>query len=180
VGKTKEHRPGVVLSAPLYDPAGRGRIVGVLALTIELEKVRLWLDSVRLNDGFAVLVDDRYHCVLHDRQDRVRPALDRNPPVWQSPIYRELIERKRSGQTLSYRDPVDGKVYLAGFAPLESMGWGVIVQHDRERVLEQIAAVTYRLMRIGRVALVAAGLLISALWGWQFWTLRRVQRMADA
>ncbi len=52
------------------------------------------------------------------------------------------------------------------------IGWGVMIQHDRERVLDQIASVTYRLMRISRVAFIAAGVLISALWGWQFWTLR--------
>ncbi|WP_406699595.1 serine/threonine protein kinase [Singulisphaera sp. Ch08] len=183
VGKTKERKKGVVLSAPVFDPsasASEPTILGVLALTIELEKVETWLKSVRLNDGFAVLFDSRYHGLLHNRQDRISPRPDENPPVWPCPIYRNVIENQESGHTLSYRDPVDQKVYLAGYASLPRIGWGVIVQHDRERVLDQIASVTYRLMRLSRVAFIAAGVLISALWGWQFWTLRHVQRMADA
>jgi hypothetical protein len=183
VGKTKERRKGVVLSAPVFDPSSstsEPAILGVLALTIELEKIDHWLSSVRLNDGFAVLFDHRYHCLLHDRQDRITPRPDQNPPRWDCSTYREVIEKTQAGQTVSYRDPVDQKEYLAGFAPLPRIGWGVIVQHNRERVLDQIASVTYRLMRIGRGALLGAGVLISALWGWQFWTLRRVQRMADA
>jgi len=183
VGRTREHRKGIVLSAPVFDPApveGERPVLGVLALTIELEKIDHWLRSVRLNDGFAVLFDKRYHCLVHDQQVVVNPGLGRNPPTWISPTYQEVIERQSSGHTHSYVDPVDRQVYLAGFAPLPRIGWGIIVQHNRDRVLDQIASVTYRLMRISRVAFVAAGLLISALWGWQFWTLRRVQRMADA
>ncbi|AGA29072.1 serine/threonine protein kinase [Singulisphaera acidiphila] len=184
VGKTKERKKGVVLSAPVFDPTSSSSsepaILGVLALTIELEKVENWLKSVRLNNGFAVLFDSRYHGLLHNRQDRITPRPDENPPVWPCRIYRIVIEDQESGHTVSYRDPVDHKVYLAGYASMPRIGWGVIVQHDRERVLDQIASVTFRLMRISRVAFIAAGLLISALWGWQFWTLRHVQRMADA
>ncbi|SIN77395.1 Serine/threonine protein kinase [Singulisphaera sp. GP187] len=183
VSKDKDHTKGVVLSTPVFDPSSstsQPTILGVLALTIELERVENWLKSVRLNDGFTVLFDNRYHCLLHNRQDRVTARPNQNPPIWPCPIYRNVIENEESGHTLSYRDPVDHKVYLAGYASLPRIGWGVVVQHDRERVLDQIAAVTHRLMRISRVAFLAAGVLISALWGWQFWTLRHVQRMADA
>ncbi len=101
-------RPRFSIPRPRTPPS----LLGVLAMTIDLKKVENWLKSVRLNDGFAILFDNRYHGLLHYRQDLVAARPDENPPVWPCRIYRIVIEDQESGHTLSYRDPVDQKVYL--------------------------------------------------------------------
>jgi len=185
VGKTNQRSKGLVLSAPVFEPSkdeqeAEPRVLGVLAMTIELEKIENWLNSVQLNDGFSVLIDSRYHCLIHKEADHIQPRLDQNPPTWPCPTYEAMIKKGRSDTELSFKDPVDGKIYLAGYAAMPRIGWGVVVQHDRDRLLAQVAEDTYYVMKAGQVGFIAAGVLISALWGWQFWTLRKVQRIADA
>ena len=102
--------------------------------------------------------------------------MDRNPPTWDSPTIREVLGGKK-GATV-YQDPVDGRTYLAGYAPLPKIGWGALVQHDYEAALQPIEELKSQMVRIGWITLAAVGLITSGLWGWLIWMLRREESVA--
>jgi hypothetical protein len=175
------HNLFVSISLPIREPAfPDAPPVGVLEAAIRMEEINHWLLAVKMRNGFAVLVDKRRFCVLH-LQDKIRPAMGKPPPKFDFAQLEEQMERDRregqiSGQMVVYRDPVeDGKEYLASYAALEDpeIGWVALVQHDRQAALEPIAQLPQRLGILGHRLLLAAVVLITVLWGWLFWIVRR-------
>ena len=86
-----------------------------------------------------------------------------------------------SGKMDPYRDPVDGRVYLAAWAEVHdpAIGWVALVQHDREAALQPIRALRGDLRDIALTLSASAAVLTTGLWAWLFWMLRRTQRIAD-
>jgi hypothetical protein len=172
-----ENEMGVGLSTPIFAPGGRDQIVGVLYTPIRLKDLHRWLDHAEIKSGFAVLVDSRGHCLLHGDESQISPEADQPPPRWSSPVFDAAV---REAGTAVYRDPVDGCTYLAGYAPLRSFPWGAIVQHERRTAMEPIAELKSRMLLLGGVMLLTVTVLLSALWGWLIWSLRRKERVVQS
>jgi hypothetical protein len=162
------------ISTPVFAPGDGRTVVGVLYTPVRLKDVHRWLDRVRIRDGFAVLVNERGQCLRHREEERIMPGPDQLPRGWACPTYRDAV--RVEGDTAEYDDPVDGRTYLAGYAPLRQLGWGALVQHERGPALKPIADLRRQMLFLGGVMLVLVSLLVSGLWGWLLWTLRRKER----
>jgi hypothetical protein len=119
---------------------------------------------------------------MHERLDLIKPEKGRNPHSWlkESDSFRKLIDKREQFKDI-YQDPIDGCFYLAGFAPLDGpSGWGVVIQHDRDRALQRIGKLKRSLQLYALAGVFVAGALTAGLWGWLYWTLRRVERGTHA
>jgi hypothetical protein len=76
-------------------------------------------------------------------------------------------------------DPIDGRVYLASWAPLRQVGWGALVQHERSAALRPIDDLRAQLIYVGVGLLLGVPLLLTGLWSWLMWTLRRKERITQ-
>jgi serine/threonine protein kinase len=158
--------------------------VGVLEAAIKIDDISQWLKDVDMENGYAVLLDQRLYCLRHNDQKSILGAIDRK--VRQQPQklgftqVAEQVDQSPAGRIDGYIDPVDHKPYLAGYARTTDLdiGWIAVVQHDREKSLQPIADLRSGLIHYGLVLLIVAGLITSALWGWLFWTLRRTENIA--
>jgi hypothetical protein len=164
----------VGLSTPVFAP-GSKKVVGVLYTPVRMHDVDSWLDPVKIKDGFAVLVDHRGYCLRHPVETAIWPGPDRNPPRWKSPTFEAAV--KSEGGTPEHVDPINGRLYLASYAPLRQVGWGAVVQHERSAALQPIDALRTQLLYVGLGLLLGVPLLLSVLWSWLIWTLRRKERL---
>ena len=168
----------VGISTPVFAPDDPRTVVGVLYTPVRLRDIDSWLDRVRIKDGGAVLVDRRGHCLRHPEAARILPGPNENPPRWSSPEFTKALHAE--GSTAAHTDPIDGRVYLVGYAPLPEVGWGALVQHERDAALRPIDGLRRQLMYVGLALLVGVPLLLSGLWSLLMWTLRRKERLAQA
>ncbi|HVS35007.1 MAG TPA: serine/threonine protein kinase [Gemmataceae bacterium] len=183
VGVDEKGRPDPVIisiSAPLKDPDDPSKTVGLLAGTMHVADLYDWVLAAGFNEkyGFPVLINDRRHILAHrDREAvnrKIRPRDDANPEPLESKLIRDMTEgRQGSGVDGHYVDPLDGRTYLAGYAPAESSRWVVLVQQDREAALQPTRRLRERLTWYGVIALAAAAALTSLMWVWLIRMLRR-------
>jgi two-component system, NtrC family, sensor kinase len=90
----------------------------VLAAELSLRGVAARLQEISMADGAAFLVDGRGQVIAHGGGD---PAL--------SPEERQLVERGVAGLRPEVRTVRrgDGSAWLAAFAPVPTLGWGVVL-----------------------------------------------------
>src|SRR5262249_26217845 len=62
---------GSWLAAAVLYPRGADKVVGVLYTPVALRDIHSWLDKVNINNGFAVLIDSRGHCLRHQEEKRI-------------------------------------------------------------------------------------------------------------
>jgi len=122
----------------------------------------------------VVLINEHGQYLLHKDKEAITPKYLQKTPSYSNPLFTKVLAGKEGSET--YKDPIDHKIYLAGFAPLKSIGWGALVQHDRRTVLEPIGKLKRDLARNFWIAMISAGILISAMWVALQWTLRRSAR----
>jgi serine/threonine protein kinase len=163
-------------SVPIRDPGQPGgKPAGVLEAAVRLQDLSLWLRQARIGrNGFAVLLDGRGHCVLHV-DPSFRPELGRRPRRFLSPEEEQRLFLDALGTIESYRDPVVGRDFMAGYARMTNprTGWVALVQHDRAEMLAPMATLREQLDWIGLQSFVLVALVTGGLWGWLFWMLRR-------
>ncbi len=176
-------RQGVAMaiSTPIWDPADRehrGEPLAILVARFPVEELYTWLNEVKIRNGFPVLFNERYQCLLHQYPERIAPGEGTPPPEFCAcSLFHRVIDSRETGSD-TYCDPIDHKEYLVSYAPLQgksdrSIHWGVLVQHERAGALEPIAQLSRSLWVIGTCSLVSAALLTLTLWGWLIWTLRQ-------
>jgi hypothetical protein len=164
----------ISITCPIKD--AQGRVVGLLVGGLTVAELAQWLDKVGLTeDHSAVLIlNQRRQFLRHPEQARIRPPADADPPTAEGELFVDLIERRRSGSSDSHRDPLDGKRYLAGYAPVDDVsGWGVVVQHDREEALAPVQGLRTWMRWFGLLATVVVGGVTAGLWLWLYRALRR-------
>jgi hypothetical protein len=183
VAHSADHALLISLSTPVRDPDQDDRILGVLMASVTPDSLHRWLSDEPQGEaeGLTVLLNDRGQCLLHgDEQEKIQPGLGRKAPHWlDSETYRAVVRQRRRDTTV-YTDPVDGKSYLAGYAPTEdgSLGWGVVVQHERDKALAPVGTLRRSTFHSGLTTLAVAGLLLLAAWGGLLWHLRRGEQVA--
>ncbi|MFO0843695.1 MAG: serine/threonine-protein kinase [Gemmataceae bacterium] len=164
----------VSVSAPVRGPGGA--VVGVVEAAVLISEMSRWLREAHLARGGAVvLYDPRGHRVLDTaRPNRPRlgqPARQLFPAARMRELFPDAL-----GTIDPLVDPVDGSEQLAGYARMgdDEAGWVALVQHDRDKVLAPIRGLRDRLGWIGWQSYAVVVLLVGGLWGWLFWTLRRL------
>jgi serine/threonine protein kinase len=171
----------VGISCPVRDPSSpRAAPVGVLLASIRTKQLSRWFRQVGVaTGGFVVLLDRRRHCVLHDDVLALPEPLGAPRELDYTALAR-TTEGGETGTLAEFRDPVNGKTYLAGYAhmPDERIDWVALVQHDQQAVRRPIEALRAELAGIRWRTFLAAAVLTSVLWGWLLWILRREQLRA--
>ena len=131
VTRSVDRISGINISAPIYD-SDRKTVLGVLTVTIDLDKIYRWLYEEKIHRGFFVLLNHRYHCLVHKHRKEIEPVAGKNPPTWErTTVYRDLIGGHLEGIRQSYRDPIDGHDYAVSYAPLRRIGWGLLISKTR-------------------------------------------------
>ena len=173
----------IAISAPVRTPGG-GQVVGVLVAGIELERLQSIpqhdLQTMVTNDGMIVLVNRQGYCLLHGpNDDRIlnQQLQERRKQDFKRAWYKETVDKTQ------YQDPLDGGVYVAGFAPIaDGINWTVVVQNNLKVVDKALDEWTVEidkgLLPVGIAGLITISLLIPALWAWLLWVLRREERKA--
>jgi serine/threonine protein kinase len=166
----------ISISAPIRDEGGK--VIGVLEAAILMAEMGRWLREAHIaRDGAVVVLDRRGHCVLHTARP-YRPRLGQ--PARRLMTADELAERfpVAMGTVARFFDPLESDEQLAGYARMadERIGWVVLVEHGRGRVLAPIHALRDRPGWIGWQSYVVIVVLVGGLWGGLFWTLRRAER----
>src|SRR5262249_13550418 len=124
---------------------------------------------------YAVLVNSRGHWLRHPDRQSILPRPDQNPQPWKSPQFEAAL--KREGSTDEHVDPIDHRVYLASWAPLPDGGWVALVRHHRAAPPRPIDDLRSQLLYVGLGLLLGVPLLLTGLWSWLIWTLRRKERI---
>jgi serine/threonine protein kinase len=170
------------ISSPVRDD-GRKPPVGVLMAAIRLTDLNQWLSDVTIDDGFAVLVNRHGNVLHHRRGEKLVVSAGQPVPRYQCPVYEQALAAREG--SARYDDPVDGKTYLVGYAPVVASDdadaradWGALVQHEHARVIKPMSDLKSQMIVYGIILLVTAGLLLAGLWGGLFWTLRREEPAA--
>jgi hypothetical protein len=181
VSISEDQKKCVGISTALAAPGDRQTCVGVLLVTISFPELQKWLDDVAIENGCAVLLNDRCQCLRHreGKESEIRsPTSEDRWPSWDSDVYRAAVG-KAEGTAQAYQDPIDkaeGKIYMASYVPLQEIGWGVIIQHERGAALKPVTDLSRRMVRLGGIMLGIVVLPACLLWGWLFWSMRREER----
>ncbi len=177
VSSAPERPMFISISAPLREG---GEVVGVLEAAVPLGQMNRWLKEANIGaDGFAVLLDAGGHCVLHPDPRHV-PNLEEGARTFLTRVEARRLFPDADGTIASYSDPVDGRSYLVGYAHMdERIGWLALVQHDRQRVVAPIEKLRDQLGWIGLLTFLGVTGLISGLWAWLFWMLRRAEQVGE-
>jgi hypothetical protein len=172
----------VSISAPIRDPAGGdARPAGVLEAAVLVSEMGGWIRQAHLSQGgAALLLDGRRHLLLHTGKPHPPPRLGERPRRLIPPEEDAALFPVPGGTLAHFRDPLDGQEQLAGYARVSDprVGWVVVVQHDREKVLGPIDGLRGRLGWISWQSFGVMALLVAGLWGWLLWMLRRLERGA--
>jgi hypothetical protein len=177
----------VSISLPIPDPDhADAQPIGVLEAAIRVEEISQWLLEAKDAEAkwFPVLLDKRRYCVLH-QEDKIKPHGPSDPPPRFSFATLELQladDQARGmwgGQLAEHRDPVDDKVYLAGYAPMKNpeIGWVALVQHERAAALQPVEKLQRAMWLTSLKTLGIACVLMAVLWGGFLWTMRRAERL---
>jgi hypothetical protein len=170
-----EEAPGILicLSVPVQAPEGKD-VVGVLMASIKFDRLSYFVDEVSLGDGFAVLVNDHDQVLKHDVMSRVMPDADQKVRTYPCDLYHQTCAGK-DGYEFDFRDPVDRRRYLVGYAPIDLGGgvrWAALVQHRRAAVEGPVSNLQFGMLIWGALMLTAAGLFLLGFWVWLAWVLR--------
>ncbi len=170
----------LALSVPVKEFKGE-EVVGRLVGFMKVRELHNLIDSVQISqkDGTFVLVNEHRHLLYHGlHNDEVlnRVPFEHAPePLPGGLSVFKGLNGQLTGGDAHFVDPLDHKEYLAGFAPLKTRDWRVIVQYNREETLQPSRHLA-RLMRYaGLVAASVAVLFVLGL----YWLLQRTMRRAE-
>ncbi len=171
----------VSVSVPIRDPKDAGaEPVGVLEGAVKIDELNAWLRVVPTANGFPVLLNKRGQYLMH-RSERIRPPQRGGPPHFDLDRLRALLGERKRGTFNDYVDPVDGQVYLGGFARLdEPIGWVALVQHDRAVAMQPMDELQGDMILWGVIIFGTAGGVLTGLWATLLWILRRQKQLAPA
>lgn len=170
----------VGVSAPIRDPENAGQIVGVMLITIKIGRVTSWLKEVKIDHGFAAIVNEHGNVLQHRSIDDVGPDENGVPRAHHSEVYSQARAKKSAYQR--YEDPVDHAEYLVGFAPVDhkKIPWAVLVQHEYNMVIKPIEELRLEMLRWGLMMLAVGLGLWLTIGGLAWWWLRREEAIGHA
>jgi eukaryotic-like serine/threonine-protein kinase len=195
---------GVVICVTVPVKDEDGKVLGVLTGSVTWKEFGRWNEDVTIANGKVVVFNQRGEALKHRSQGRdeaehddvleaIKQAGEGNPPAYADNLAAQLKpEQSEKGVCANFEDPFQGNkggTQLAGYRffnpnkeesdSLGSLGanWGVIVEHNKDKVLAPVEGLSHFMVRGGFWMLVAAGALTGAVWVGLIWLLRREERL---
>ena len=145
--------PVVPIGVPVKD--GNGTVIGVLVGTVdlrELEKI-VTVGTTANYQQYVYMVNRTGHIMFHNNPEYAREMSDfTSVPGVQS------VLRGETG-VAEYMNPVENQTRLAGYAPVEPMGWGVVVAIPANEAYQPVWNATW----MGAVMILLFSILASGL-----------------
>ena len=119
--------PVINVATPVIND--NGSIAGVLMGSIELERISSTVKSLDFDHGSDIyIVDEKGYVVHHSNYTYMRGMADFSeiPAV-------QLALQGKSGTT-EYEHPGEARDKVASYAPVSYLGWGVVVEYDKEAI----------------------------------------------
>lgn len=138
---------GVALVAPIRDL--NGKVIGILGSFQKLEVLRQWLLPMKIPDGDLYVVDRKGEFVFH----RTRTGPERLADYAGVPVVQRLL-RGEDG-VAETENPVEGEVRLSAYRWIPSLGWGIVVQRNKNLALQRARSLIL-VLGAGGVLLTAA------------------------
>ncbi len=130
-----------------------GQTAGSLVGEISLEEMWRMVDRIRVGDqGYALVVAKDGHLIAHGNSNE-KPRVARGDNLANQPLVR-LVHGQRDAGPASLEYPTDAGVQMLGVAaPLEPLGWTVMVEQPREEAYAVAEQLTRQLVFIIGLAL---------------------------
>jgi hypothetical protein len=194
---------GIVLCVSVPVEGADGNVIGVLTGSLTWKEFGRWNEDVAIAHGKIVVFNQRGEALKHKsrgpdgvEQDDVvafvKQAGDGNPHAYPDELAAQLKpEGAEMGVCEAFDDPFQGDKggrRLAGYkffipnneddskGPLGAK-WGVIVEHDKGKVLAPVDQLSQFMYHRGLWMLVGAGVLTAGVWVGLIWLLRRDERL---
>ncbi len=144
----RDQAPVVSLVMPIRDLDGK--VIGIIGSAQRLETIRQWLLPIQVPNGDLYVVDRKGQFVFH----RTRTGPDHLADYARVPAVERLL-RGEEGMVEDW-NPVEREVRLSAYRLLPSLGWGVVVQRNKNLVLQRTR--TLMLVSGGAALLLTAAL----------------------
>ena len=150
--------PVVPIGVPIKD--GNGTVIGVMVGTIDLRVLeKLVTAGTTANyQQYVYMVNRTGHIMFHNNPEYARAMTDfTSVPGVQS------VLRGETG-VAEYLNPVENQTRLSGYAPVEPMGWGVVVAIPTDEVYQPVWNATWMgaiIILIFSIVVVGLGLYIG-------------------
>jgi len=132
IGRTIQ-KPFFILAFPIQ--AENGQFAGAVVGSIEATQMtRQLAQTSTSSDIIAYLVDDQGRVIAHPNSELVNTFSNYS----QVPPVAELLNHNGAGGRIEYWD--GSQWQLAGYAPVQGLGWGVVVEHPAAIVLASVNA----------------------------------------
>jgi eukaryotic-like serine/threonine-protein kinase len=183
----------VDVTVPIYAPGVPDMPVGVLVGSMKWEDVSRWLNTLKVTNGMLSVFNERGQFLMHGNDQALLAEMGyHDDPVKYSDSLSTQLGGGRNSFP-SYRDPIDDKEYLAGYATFDPYNdspvkddeldpgadgrWGVVIQRDKAMALEPVAALHNNLVSAGGWLLGSAAVMTVGIWAGLIWLLRREERV---
>src|SRR6267143_2513672 len=123
------HTLAVALVIPIRDVDAR--VIGILASVQRLDVLRDWLLPIQIPGGDLFVVDRKGQLVFH----RTRTGAEHVGDYVNLPVVRHVLEGRMGMAELW--NSVDGVVNLSAYRWLPTLGWGVVVQSQKDVALQR-------------------------------------------
>ena len=125
----EKHVPAVTMAAPVRQ---LGRPVGMLAAQVDFHEMWNLVDGIKIGQtGRAYVVSNSGKVIAHLDKKNVLQEED-----WRHLAPVERVLDRHTG-SMDYTHP-DGEAFLSAYAPLTSIGWGVVVEQPAEEAYATI------------------------------------------
>lgn len=174
-------KPAVSISIPVHSPADSHELLGVFAISLDLQRLYEWIENLSIPNGQVVLFNERLHCLHHGDsktldKEKWWPKKNESPLVWESEFVRQSLQSDGQTDAAGYVDSLDGKTYLAGHSRVQTLGWTAIVQHERDAVMKRGGELRAEAWQLGLYGILVAGLMVPGMWGFLLWIIRREEQ----
>jgi hypothetical protein len=106
---------------------GKQKVIGVLQFQIKLDIFSHWINEVNIGPGGMIYIVDQYgHLVYHPRYVKEKTLTDFSSVGIVAKLMKGI-----GGSEVNY-NPVEKEERLAGYEPISSYGWGVVVTQPTE------------------------------------------------
>jgi HAMP domain-containing protein len=149
-------RPVFASAAALRDE--RGRVVGIATIVVESSHLVELLDRSSIS-SIAVFIVDQSGIVIGHSRDEV--AQERPSYAWRESVQHLLSGTEAAGSTI---DQDAGDQLLAGYARVDEIGWGVVVERPASVALAEARTsreIAYGLLMLAILTAAAIGVVIS-------------------
>ncbi len=156
----------VALAVPIRDL--NGNVIGIIGSSQRLDVIRQWLLPIKVPGGDLYVVDRKGQFIFHPTRTGPEHLTD----YARVPIVDRLLRGEEG--VLEQENPVEHDVRLAAYRQLPSLGWGLVVQRNKNLALQRMhtlilasgtagLVLTLALMLLGAVTLRGQRRVVAAL-----------------